>query len=144
MTTDFSKGKRGPVVQPDPNKTRITIRLDTDILEHFKSLVNKAGGGNYQTLINNVLRDHIEATDETLEKKLRKIVREELKRAGWSWRLAVTEQSVEPVIWQKPRDAAALVGLCQMQVNAAVRPTWGRVCRIERVGLEFRSSTSLC
>ena len=82
MTTDFSKGKRGPVVQPDPNKTRITIRLDTDILEHFKSLVNKAGGGNYQTLINNVLRDHIEATDETLEKKLRKIVREELKRAG--------------------------------------------------------------
>ena len=82
MTTDFSKGKRGPVVQPDPNKTRITIRLDTDILEHFKGLVNKAGGGNYQTLINNVLRDHIEATDENLEKKLRKIVREELKRAG--------------------------------------------------------------
>ena len=82
MTTDFSKGKRGPVVQPDPNKTRITIRLDTDILEHFKGLVNKAGGGNYQTLINNVLRDHIEAKDENLEKKLRKIVREELKRAG--------------------------------------------------------------
>ena len=82
MTTDFSKGKRGPVVEPDPNKTRITIRLDTDILEHFKGLVNKAGGGNYQTLINNVLRDHIEATDENLEKKLRKIVREELKRAG--------------------------------------------------------------
>ena len=82
MTTDFSKGKRGPVVQPDPNKTRITIRLDTDILVHFKGLVNKAGGGNYQTLINNVLRDHIEATDKTLEKKLRKIVREELKRAS--------------------------------------------------------------
>ena len=82
MTTDFSKGERGPVVQPDPNKTRITIRLDTDILEHFKGLVNKAGGGNYQTLINNVLRDHIEATDETLEKKLRKIVREELERAS--------------------------------------------------------------
>ena len=82
MTTDFSKGKRGPVVPPDPNKTRITIRLDTDILEHFKGLVNKAGGGNYQTLINNVLRDHIEAKDENLEKKLRKIVREELKRAG--------------------------------------------------------------
>lgn len=82
MATNFSKGKRGPVVPPDPNKTRITIRLDTDILEHFKGLVNKAGGGNYQTLINNVLRDHIEATDETLEKKLRKIVREELKRAS--------------------------------------------------------------
>lgn len=82
MATDFSKGKRGPVVQPDPNKTRITIRLDTDIIEHFKAIVNESGGGNYQTLINNVLRDHIDARDEILEKKLRKIVREELKRAG--------------------------------------------------------------
>ena len=85
MTTEFSKGKRGPVVQPDPNKTRITIRLDTDIIEHFKKIVNESGGGNYQTLINNVLRDHIEARDEGLEKKLRKIVREELKRAEKSW-----------------------------------------------------------
>lgn len=82
MATDFSKGKRGPVVQPDPNKTRITIRLDTDIIDHFKGIVNESGGGNYQTLINNVLRDHLEARDEGLEKKLRKIVREELKRAG--------------------------------------------------------------
>lgn len=82
MATDWSKGKRGPVIPPDPNKTRITIRLDTDIIEHFKGIVNAAGGGNYQTLINNVLRDHVEARDEILEKKLRKIVREELKRAG--------------------------------------------------------------
>lgn len=82
MATDWSKGKRGPVMPPDPNKTRITIRLDTDIIEHFKGIVNEAGGGNYQTLINNVLRDHIDARDEALEKKLRKIVREELKRAG--------------------------------------------------------------
>ena len=82
MATDFSKGKRGPVVPPGPNKTRITIRLDTDILDHFKSIVNEAGGGNYQTLINNVLRDHVEARDEKLEEKLRQIVREELKRAG--------------------------------------------------------------
>jgi len=64
MTTDFSEGKRGPVVPPDPRKTRITIRLDTDILDHFKGIVNEAGGGNYQTLINDVLRDHIEARDE--------------------------------------------------------------------------------
>jgi uncharacterized protein (DUF4415 family) len=82
MAIDFSKGKRGPVVQPDPNKTRITIRLDTDIIEHFKGIVNESGGGNYQTLINNVLRDHIDSRDEKLEKKLRRIVREELKRAG--------------------------------------------------------------
>lgn len=82
MAIDFSGGKRGPVIQPDPNKTRITIRLDSDIIDHFKGIVNESGGGNYQTLINNVLRDHIEARDEGLEKKLRKIVREELKRAG--------------------------------------------------------------
>ena len=81
MTTDFSKGIRGPVIQPDPNKTRITIRLNTDIIEHFKTIVNESGGGNYQTLINSVLRDHIEARDEGLEMKLRKILREELKRA---------------------------------------------------------------
>jgi len=82
MAIDFSNGKRGSVIPPDPNKTRITIRLDTDIIDHFKNIVNESGGGNYQTLINNVLRDHIEARDEKLEKKLRKIVREELKRAG--------------------------------------------------------------
>lgn len=82
MAIDFSKGKRGPVVQPDLNKTRITIRLDTDIIDHFKGIVNESGGGNYQTLINNVLRDHIDSRDEKLEKKLRRIVREELKRAG--------------------------------------------------------------
>lgn len=82
MAIDFSNGKRGAVIQPDPNKTRITIRLDSDIIDHFKGIVNESGGGNYQTLINNVLRDHIEAGDEGLEKKLRKIVREELKRVG--------------------------------------------------------------
>ena len=50
MSTDFSKGKRGSTITADPNKVRITIRLDSDIVEHFKNIVNKAGGGNYQTL----------------------------------------------------------------------------------------------
>ena len=49
MSEDFSKGKRGPVVKPDPNKVRITIRLDADIVDHFKRVVHDAGGGNYQT-----------------------------------------------------------------------------------------------
>lgn len=82
MTIDFSDGRRGPIVLTDPNKTRITIRLDTDILNHFKGVVNEVGGGNYQTLINNVLRDHVESRGEALEATLRKIVREELKRAS--------------------------------------------------------------
>ena len=82
MSEDFSKGKRGPIVKPDPNKVRITIRLDADIIEYFKKVVHEAGGGNYQTLINEALREHILAQDKGLEKTLRKVIREELKAAG--------------------------------------------------------------
>ena len=82
MSEDFSKGKRGPVVKPDPNKVRITIRLDADIIEHFKSVVYEAGGGNYQTLINDALREYLQAHDKGLEKTLRKVIREELNAAG--------------------------------------------------------------
>ena len=82
MSEDFSKGKRGSVVMPDPNKVRITIRLDADIIEYFKHIVHEAGGGNYQTLINDALREHIQAHDKELEKTLRKVIREELRAAG--------------------------------------------------------------
>ena len=82
MNEDFSKGKRGPVVKPDPNKVRITIRLDAGIIEYYKDIVNKAGGGNYQTLINDALREHIQAHDKGLEKIIRKVIREELRAAG--------------------------------------------------------------
>jgi len=82
MSEDFSKAKRGPVVTPDPNKIRITIRLDADIIEHFKKIVLDASGGNYQTLINDALREHIQAQDKGLEKTLRKVIREELRKAG--------------------------------------------------------------
>ena len=82
MTENFSNAKRGPIVRPDPNKVRITIRLDADIIDHFKDIVHKSGGGNYQTLINEALRDHIQAHDKELEKALRKVIREELKKAG--------------------------------------------------------------
>jgi len=76
MTEDFSKGKRGPVVNPSPNKARVTIRLDADIIEFFKKRVHASGGGNYQTLINDALLQHIHAHDKELEKTLRKIIRE--------------------------------------------------------------------
>lgn len=77
---DFSKGKRGAVVTPAPGKTRITIRLDDDVLAWFRQAVNEAGGGNYQTLINNALREYISQRQEPLEKVLRRVLREELKR----------------------------------------------------------------
>lgn len=82
MADNFSKGKRGAIVESDPQKVRITIRLDGDIIEHYKQQVVDAGGGNYQTLINNALRKQIEEGDGKLEKKLRKIIREELKKAS--------------------------------------------------------------
>lgn len=82
MADEFQSAKRGPVIAPDPNKVRITIRLDGDIIEHFKRLVHDAGGGNYQTLINDALREHINKDDRQLEKRLRKIIREELRKAG--------------------------------------------------------------
>jgi uncharacterized protein (DUF4415 family) len=56
---DFSKGKRGAVAPAPPGKTRVTIRLDKDVIEWFRTQVENAGGGNYQTLINQALREHI-------------------------------------------------------------------------------------
>ncbi len=82
MSEDFSKGKRGAAVPADPNKTRITIRLDADIVNHFKNLVLEAGGGNYQTLINDALKEYIQAHDKSLEHTLRMVIRDELKKAG--------------------------------------------------------------
>ncbi len=82
MKDDFSKGKRGAIVTPDPNKVRITIRLDSDIIDHFKKIVHEAGGGNYQTLINDALRESISQNKQPLEKTLRKIIREELHASG--------------------------------------------------------------
>ena len=79
MSEDFSRGKRGAVVKADPNKIRITIRLDGDIIEYFKKQVHDAGGGNYQTLLNDALRNHIQSKIEPLEETLRKVIREELK-----------------------------------------------------------------
>ena len=79
---DFSKGKRGPVIQPDPNKLRITIRLDADIIEYFKKQVHKAGGGNYQTMINEALRHYLAKKQEPMnEETLRRVIREELRAA---------------------------------------------------------------
>jgi len=78
---NFSKGKRGAVVPATKGKTRITIRIDDDILEWFRSEVDAAGGGSYQTLINDALREHITSQQEPIEVILRRVVREELTAA---------------------------------------------------------------
>lgn len=75
---NFSKGKRGAVRPAPKGKTRITIRIDDDILEWFRGEVDAAGGGNYQSLINQALREYLNQQQQPLEELLRRVVREEL------------------------------------------------------------------
>ena len=83
---DFSKGKRGRVIPTEPElrgKTRITIRLDEDLVDHFLKEADALGGEKgYQTLINDALRQHVEGKAPKFEDTLRRIVREEVRRAG--------------------------------------------------------------
>src|SRR5260370_35801459 len=78
---DFSNAKRGPVVSVRAGKTRITIRIDDEILAWFRNQVERAGTGNYQTLLNEALRQHDQRAHEPLEKTLRSVRREEIRRA---------------------------------------------------------------
>lgn len=74
---DFSGGHRGAVVKT--TKERITIRLDPDVIQWFRDQVK--GGGNYQSVINDALREHIQRQKTSLEETLRRVIREELKAA---------------------------------------------------------------
>ena len=75
---DFSKGKKGAVVQ-QKGKTRITIYIDDDVIEEFRSRADKSGRG-YQTIINQVLREYLNKSDKPIdENTLRRVIREELK-----------------------------------------------------------------
>jgi len=67
------------IIRNRSKKTRITIRIDTDILDWFRTQVHMQGGGNYQTLINEALREHKNFKENDLEKIVRKVIREELK-----------------------------------------------------------------
>lgn len=73
---DFSRAKRGTVVKPEPGKTKISIRLDDAVLEYFRSAVGEAGGGSYQTLINDALLAYIR--QRSVLEAVRQVVREEL------------------------------------------------------------------
>ena len=80
---DFSKARRGAVIS-SPGKTRITIMLDDDVIEHFRSQAEAEGVG-YQTLINALLRKSVVSSRKAkVEDKpltvatLRRVLREEL------------------------------------------------------------------
>jgi len=78
---DFSKGKRGAVLPSSGKKARITIRLDRDIIDWFRSKVEEQGWGNYQTMLNDALRTYMERQDKPIEEVLRRVVREEIQAA---------------------------------------------------------------
>lgn len=78
---DFRGGRRGAVLPVAPGKERITIRLDAEIIAWFKQQVHEAGG-NYQTLINQALLEHMARKREPLEDTLRRVLREELAGKG--------------------------------------------------------------
>ncbi|MEP7182660.1 MAG: BrnA antitoxin family protein [Betaproteobacteria bacterium] len=75
---DFSAARRGAVVPPAAGKTKISIRIDTAVLDHFRRLADAAGGGSYQTLINDTLVAWIQR--ESMLAATKRAVREELVR----------------------------------------------------------------
>lgn len=83
---DFGTGKRGRVLPPEPEiegKTRITIRLDKDIVDRFLEMSEESGGATgYQTLINSALREYLDGKSPKFEDTLRRIIREELKSSA--------------------------------------------------------------
>jgi uncharacterized protein (DUF4415 family) len=74
---DFTNAKRGPVIPQEIGKTKISIRLDNRALEYFRGIVEKAGGGNYQTLINDALVEYIQ--QQSMLEAVREAAREEIK-----------------------------------------------------------------
>jgi uncharacterized protein (DUF4415 family) len=83
---DFSKGNRGRVLPlgPEPEgKTRLTIRLDQEIVDRFFEIAERSGGSaGYETMINSALQDYLDGQAPKFEDTLRRIIREELKSSA--------------------------------------------------------------
>jgi uncharacterized protein (DUF4415 family) len=73
---DFSSAKRGSVIPVEPGKTKISIRIDNAVIDYFRTQVELAGGGNYQTLMNDALLGFIQ--QRSVIEAVRQVVREEL------------------------------------------------------------------
>jgi uncharacterized protein (DUF4415 family) len=91
---DFSRARRGAVVKPAPGKTKISIRLDNTVIEFFRAAVDRVGSGNYQTLINDALLEHIHRRS-TLD-AVRQVVREELASYGETRRSSSRPRRTRP------------------------------------------------
>lgn len=73
---DFAGARRGAVVPAEPGKTKISIRIDNAVIDHFRSQVEQAGAGNYQTLMNDALLAFIQ--QRSVIDVVRQVVREEM------------------------------------------------------------------
>jgi len=73
---DFSQARRGAVMPTALGKTKLSIRVDTAVVDWFRNQVELAGGGNYQTLINDALVAYIQ--QRAMLDAVRQVVREEL------------------------------------------------------------------
>ena len=73
---DFSGARRGRVAPPESGKTKLSIRLDAKVVEYFREAADAAGGGNYQTMINDALVAYIH--QRSMLAAVRQVVREEL------------------------------------------------------------------
>jgi uncharacterized protein (DUF4415 family) len=73
---DFARARRGAVIKAQSGKTKISIRLDNRVLNHFRSVVESVGGGNYQTLVNEALVFYIQ--QKSVLEAVRQVVREEV------------------------------------------------------------------
>jgi uncharacterized protein (DUF4415 family) len=74
---DFSKAKQGAVIQ-ESNKERITIRLDKDVVNYFRNEAIQNGGGAYQSMINDALKEYI--SSDLIGDAVRKAVEEQFSK----------------------------------------------------------------
>lgn len=78
---DFSKGRQGAVL-PSPGKTRVTIMIDDDVINAFRSKAEAAGRG-YQTMMNEALRAAIDPDSAPVTVRvLKQVLREQQRRAA--------------------------------------------------------------
>ena len=77
---DLTEARRGPVI-PHTGKSPITIYFNDTIIEEFRRRADEAGCG-YLTMINAALLEHLTTVPDRLETTLRRIIREEMKKAA--------------------------------------------------------------
>ena len=74
---DVNRAEWQSAVRARVGKQRISIMLDTPVVEHYKAVAGERG---YQTLINDTLRRAVEG--EHFVADMRSVIREELTRLG--------------------------------------------------------------